>query len=77
VEPVPTAYDDDLRSGVRMQLHPLGQCRVAFDPYPFDVRPLTLHIPYRRLDRAVFDDGDAFRKAYFQAVPELLTYQVE
>jgi hypothetical protein len=79
VEPVPTAYqnDNDLRSGVRMHLHPLGDCRVAFDPYPFDVRPLTLHIPYRRLDRSVFPDGDAFRKVYFQAVPQFLTYQVE
>ena len=60
-----------------MQMHPLGDSRVAFDPYPFDVRPLTLHIPYRRLERAAFDDGDAFRRAFFQAVPELLTYRVE
>jgi len=77
VEPVPTAYDGDMRSGVRMEMHPLGDNRVAFEPYPFDVRPLTLHIPYRRLEHAAFDDGDAFRRAYFQAVPELLTYQVE
>jgi hypothetical protein len=77
VEPVPTAYDGDLHSGVRMQLQPLNKTRVAFDPYPFDVRPLTLHIPYRQLDRVAFEDGEAFRRAYFQAVPELLTYQVE
>ena len=77
VEPVPTAYDCEMRSGVRMQIHPLDGNRVAFDPYPFDMRPLILHIPYRRLERAAFDDGDAFRRAYFQAVPELLTYQVE
>jgi len=77
VEPVPTAYDCDMRSGVRLQMHPLGDNRVAFDPYPFDVQPLTLHIPYRRLERAAYDDGDDFRRAFFQAVPELLTYQVE
>ena len=77
VEPVPTAYDCDMHSGVRMHIHPLDGNRVAFDPYPFDVRPLTLHSPYRRLERAAFDDGDDFRRAYFQAVPELLTYQVE
>jgi hypothetical protein len=77
VEPVPTAYDCDMHSGVRMQMHPLDGNRVAFDPYPFDVRPLTLHIPYRHFDRAAFSDGDAFRRAFFQAVPELLTYQVE
>jgi hypothetical protein len=60
-----------------MEIHPLDATRVAFDPYPFDVRPLTLHIPYRQLDRLTFEDGAAFRRAYFQAVPELLTYQVE
>jgi hypothetical protein len=77
VEPVPTAYDGDMQSGVRMSMHPLGDNRVAFDPYPFDVRPLTLHVPYRCVDASAFADGDTFRKAYFQAVPELLTYQVE
>jgi len=77
VEPVPTAYDGNLHSGVRMSLQPLGDRRVAFDPYPFDVRPLTLHIPCRRLARATFASGDEFRKAYFQTAPEMLTYQVE
>ena len=77
VEPVPTVYDGDLQSGVRMSMRPLGDCRVAFDPYPFDIRPLQLHIPYRHLDRSSFENSDEFRRAYFQAVPELLTYQVE
>jgi uncharacterized protein DUF3891 len=77
IEPVPTAYDGDLHSGVRMSLHPLDACRVAFEPYPFDVRPLVLHIPYRAFDRSSFENTADFRRAYFQAVPELLTYQVE
>jgi Protein of unknown function (DUF3891) len=77
IEPVPTAYDGDLHSGVRMQIHPLGENRVAFDPYPFDIRPLTLHIPYRQLECTSFPDADDFRKAFFQAVPELLTYCLE
>jgi hypothetical protein len=77
VEPVPTAYDTDLHSGVRMSLQPLGDGRVAFDPYPFDVRPLTLHIPYRKLERTTFESGDQFRKVYFQTAPDTLTYQVE
>ena len=77
VEPVPTAYDGDLKSGVRMHMHPVADNRVAFDPYPFDVRPLTVHVPYRRVDRASFANGDEFRKAFFQAVPELLTYCLE
>ncbi len=77
VEPVPTAYDGDMASGVRMSMHPLGDGRVAFDPYPFDVRPLSLHIPCRCLDASAFKDSDTFRKAFFQAVPELLSYTVE
>jgi hypothetical protein len=77
ISPVPTRYDQDIHSGVRMCLHPLGDNRVAFDPYPFDVRPLTLHIPYRAFDRTTFSGNEDFRRAYFQSLPELLTYQVE
>jgi hypothetical protein len=77
VEPVPTAYDGDMRSGVRMSMQPLGDDRVRFDPYPFDIRPLTLHIPYRRLASTSFDSPDAFRKAFYQALPEMLTYCLE
>jgi hypothetical protein len=76
VEPVPTQYDGDLKSGVRMTLHPLTSSQVALDPYPFDLRPLTLHIPYRVLPSDTFADVESFRKAYYQAVPELLTYEV-
>jgi hypothetical protein len=60
-----------------MTLHPLDDCRVAFDPYPFDVRPLTVHIPYRVFERPTFESNEDFRRAYFQAVPQMLTYQVE
>lgn len=77
VEPVPIAYDGDLHSGVRLSMHPLGDGRVAFDPYPFDVRPLTLHVPYRCVESTAMSDPDTFRKAFFQAVPEMLTYVVE
>lgn len=77
IDPVPVAYDDDLHSGVRMSLHPLDECRVSFDPYPFDMRPLVIHIPYRIFDRTTFDSDADFRRAYFQAVPQLLTFEVE
>jgi hypothetical protein len=46
------------------------------DPYPFDVRPLTLNVPFRRMPQLRFPDTESFRKAYFQAVPEMLTYEV-
>jgi hypothetical protein len=77
VEPVPTAYDGESLSGVRMSLNPLSDRRVLMDPYPFDERPLTLHVPYRRLAQAWFPDDAAFRRAYFQALPEWLIYTVE
>lgn len=77
IEPVPTTYDSDIHSGVRMTLHPLDDCRVAFDPYPFNVRPLELHIPYRVFDRETFPSNAEFRRAYFEALPQLLTYRVE
>ena len=76
VDPVPTTYDADLHSGVRMSMHPSGGGRVNFDPYPFDIRPLTVHIPYRKFDRTSFPNGEEFRRAYFQAVPEFLTYEL-
>jgi hypothetical protein len=77
VEPVPTTYDGEKLSGVRMTLHPLSDRHVVMDPYPFDVRPLKLQIPYRRMDQASFPDVETFRRAYFKGVPELLAYVVE
>lgn len=77
VEPVPTAYDGEELTGVRMALHPLNDRHVVVDPYPFDMRPLTLHIPYRGYASASFPDTATFRREYFQAVPQMLTYVVE
>jgi hypothetical protein len=77
VEPVPTEYDGQALTGVRMTMHPLDERRVVIDPYPFDIRPLTLNIPYRSLAQATFPDRDAFRREYFQALPRMLTYTVE
>lgn len=77
VEPVPTAYEADLHSGVRMCMHPSADGHVTFDPYPFDVRPLEIHIPYRQFDRTAFASGDEFRQRYFQAAPQMLVYTVE
>ncbi len=77
VEPVPTEYDGESLSGVRMTLHPLDERHVVMDPYPFDVRPLELHIPFRRLQQPSFPDVETFRRTYFQTAPELLTYVVE
>jgi hypothetical protein len=77
VEPVPTEYDGESLSGVRMELHPVNERHVVLDPYPFDVRPLTLHIPFRRLASASFPDVETFRRVYFQTPVDLLTYTLE
>jgi hypothetical protein len=71
-EPVPTAYGDG--TSVRMDLKPHGDWEVAFDPYPFDVRPLTVQIGYKALPGEHFDSQDEFTHAYFGAENKLLTY---
>jgi hypothetical protein len=74
VEPVPTGYQ--AREGVRLDLTPLGDGRVAIDPYPFDLPSLPISIPYRRLPTAKFTDEAAFRAAYFQALPQLMRFEL-
>jgi hypothetical protein len=74
IEPVPTSYGDADGEGARMTLTPVDAYTVAIDPYPFDVRPLRITVPAKRLAQQRFPDQDAFRKAYFQAPVELLTF---
>jgi hypothetical protein len=76
IEPVPTSYDDGEGEGVRLTLTPLGENRIAVDPFPFDCDPCRFQLPARRLPQARFSDEAAFRKAYFQAPIELLEYEL-
>ena len=73
VEPVPKGYRAG--EGVRLDLTPLGDGRVSIDPYPFDLPPLPISISYRRLP-AKFADQAAFRAAYFQALPQLMQFEL-
>ena len=76
VEPVPTSYagaDDD---GVRMTLTPRGPRTVAFDPYPFDVRPCRVQLVQRTVPRSTYEDVEAFRKAWFQAEVGLIEFEL-
>ena len=76
VEPVPTTYagaDDD---GVRMTLTPHGPRTVAFDPYPFDVRPCRVQLVQRTVPRSAYEDVAAFRKAWFQAEVSLVEFEL-
>jgi uncharacterized protein DUF3891 len=67
VEPVPTSYAGADDEGVRMTLTPAGPRRVAFDPYPFDVRPCRVQLAYRNVAQTSYEDVESFRKAWFQA----------
>jgi Protein of unknown function (DUF3891) len=74
VEPVPKSYRGG--EGARLNLTPLGDERVSIDPYPFDLPSLPISIPYRRLSTAKFADEAAFRAAYFQALPQLMRFEL-
>jgi hypothetical protein len=76
IEPIPTSYADRDGEGIRMTLAPLDPRTVSFDPYPFDRRPLTIQLSARRLATQTFDSEAAFRRAYYQAPLEVLTYEL-
>jgi hypothetical protein len=67
VEPVPVDYAGGDADGERLGLSPAGAGRVAFEPYPFDVRPCRVQLAYRRVARTSYPNSEAFRKAWFQA----------
>ena len=64
------------KPGVRLDMHPVGGNRVAFDPYPFDQRPLRVQIGARQLPVCRFADRDSFRRAYYQGRSLLLEYEL-
>jgi hypothetical protein len=72
VDPVPTNYAG---GKARLTMKPAGDRSVAFDPYPFDQRPLRVQMPVKRL-AGHFADEAAFRKAYSQAPIQLLEYEL-
>jgi len=76
VEPVPTTYAGADDEGARMTMKPAGPRTVAFDPYPFDVRPCRVQLSYRRVPRTRYEDHEAFRKAWFQAEVGLMEFEL-
>lgn len=76
IEPVPTRYGEGDQSGVRLKMTPVSPRKVALNPYPFDVRPCRVQLGIKRLPAKSFADGDAFRRAYFQAGPEVLEFEL-
>jgi hypothetical protein len=76
IEPVPVSYAGDRGTDVRLTMQPAGEGRVAFDPYPFNERPLRVEMVSRRLAQSSFSDQASFRRAYFQAPKELIQYEL-
>jgi hypothetical protein len=76
IAPVPLSYGGGRMDGVRMALAPANPRRVAFEPYPFDVRPLKVQLTAKRLAATRFPDLAGFRKAYFQAPTELIEFEL-
>ena len=75
IEPVPVSYSTG-DSGVRLTMRPIGVGQVAFEPYPFAVRPLKVKMVCKRLPKSSFVDTKSFQRSYFQAVPEMLEYEL-
>ncbi len=76
IEPVPTVYGAENFVGLRITMNPVSARQVAFAPYPFDIRPLSIQFTRRRLPAQRFADQDEFRRAYFQAPLEMVEYEL-
>jgi len=74
VEPVPTRYGHD--DGIALTLHALTARKVAFDPYPFDVRPARIQLAYKAMPQTTYPDQETFRRAYFQAESQLMEFEL-
>jgi len=57
-------------------LKPVGPRKVAFDPYPFDVRPCRAQLSYKTVRRSSYEDVESFRKAWFQADVGLFEFEL-
>jgi hypothetical protein len=75
IEPVPLRYDSS-KDRVKLAMTPIDERKVRFEPYPFDQRPLPIQISCKRLPIHTFKDLETFRRSYFQAQTELITYDL-
>ena len=73
IDPIPTDFNGE---GVRMQMTPVGERKVLFDPYPFDNPELRVQLSCKRLPYKKYDSVAAFREAYFKAPNDLLEYVI-
>lgn len=54
---------------------PDGPRRVAFDPYPFDVRPWRVQVASKHVPTTAFADPESLRRAWFGADVGLFEFE--
>jgi hypothetical protein len=74
IEPVPTAYSGDSKTG--MTLTPTEPKTVALEPYPFDQTSLTTNVIFRRLTQTKFKDSAELQSAYFKTAPQIASFRL-
>jgi hypothetical protein len=75
IEPVPASYDAS-KEHVKLTMKPVDDRKVKIEPFPFDRWSLGVQITCKRLPTEKFRDLEAFRRSYFQAPTELITYEL-
>ena len=76
IEPVPVGAREKRDNGVRLSMKAETPRKVAFDPYPFDMRGLHVQMSCKRLTKSKFASQDEFRHAYFAAPAELMDFEL-
>jgi len=74
IAPVRVAYDSD--ETIKLNIKPNGAGSVIFDPFPFDVSPLTVSARTRIITPPAAKSEEACVDAYHKAARQLLTFEI-
>jgi hypothetical protein len=76
IDPVPTSYNDKASAPVKLAFVSLEARTIEVTPYPFDMRPLNVHLVRRRLPIGKFSDQASFQQIYYQAPVETVSFKL-
>jgi hypothetical protein len=76
IEPVPTSYDGSVSPPVKLSFVSLEARTIEVSPYPFNMRPLNIHLVRRRLPISKFSDQESFQQIYYQAPIETVSFKL-
>lgn len=74
VKPVPVRYESG--EEVELRIIPTGERAVKFEPYPFDITPLTVSVRARKIPAGSYKSVDEGKEVYFKAPRRLLSFDV-